>query len=125
MTSMTMMMLIVTMMTMMLMLMMVTVTMLIVTMTMALTMTMTPGGFLQWLEAASCSLLSAVLPFKGAAACENYTCDDDDGDDDDQDHIVKDNVEESAAGTEVPRRACPRHTPIQCNFNAIQCNAIL
>ena len=30
--------------------------------------------------------------------------DDDDDEDDEQDHIVQDNVEESAAGSEVPRR---------------------
>ena len=91
--------------------------------------TMTPGGsptvgvFNGW------KLPGPVLPFKGAATCENHTChddddddrdydddddddDDDDGDDDDQDHIVKDNVEESAAGTEVPRRVPSTQ---QCN----------
>ena len=82
------------------------------------------GVFNKW------SLPGPVLPFKAAATCENhrhhhtYDDDDDNGDDvdadaaaadDEQDHIVKDNIEESAAGTEVPRRV-----PRTQQYNALQ-----
>ena len=86
------------------------------------TIVMTPDGCLKWLD--TCYPSKEPPPVRIIIVVIIIDDDDDDHDDDDhddddddeEDHIVKDNVEESAAGTEVPRRVpCTVHTTMQCN----------